>query len=54
MFVAYCPTHGGRSFYSVESIESITNTARGIEVTLRCSCGERLLVITGRAATAAA
>jgi hypothetical protein len=51
MFSAYCPRHRATMLFSTSSIESMTTTPLGIEVVVRCYCGERLEVLTGRPAS---
>lgn len=50
MYYAYCPGHDAQLLYSVTSIECVHNTPIGIEVVLRCSCGSRVEVLSGRTA----
>jgi len=49
MLSAYCPRHEATLLFSTSSIVSMKNTPLGIEIVLRCFCGEHLEVLTGRA-----
>jgi hypothetical protein len=51
MFDIYCPRHESRVLLGNRSIESIVNTATGIEVHWRCRCGATGTELTGRRAS---
>jgi hypothetical protein len=48
MFDIYCPRHQSRVLLGNRSIESIVNTANGIELHWRCRCGATGTEVTGR------
>ena len=48
MFDIYCPGHRSRVLLGNRSIESIVNTANGIELHWRCRCGATGTEHTGR------
>jgi hypothetical protein len=48
MLVASCPRHGRLVLLGSSSIERIDNTADGIVVHYRCTCGARFTERTGR------
>lgn len=48
MFAPYCPVHGSRVLLFADNIESISNTAQGIDVYYRCNCGHTGVWRTGR------
>jgi hypothetical protein len=48
MFSVECPRHGSEVLLPEGSIDSLHNTAAGIEVRWVCSCGHRGSFITGR------
>ena len=53
MFAPYCPRHGSHVLLSADDL-SVRNTAAGIEVVWRCSCGHVGRRLTGAAAPAEA
>jgi hypothetical protein len=46
MYAPHCPRHGTRVLLPLDAIE-VTNTAAGIEVRWRCSCGHVGRHLTG-------
>ena len=48
MFTAHCPTHGTEVLLFARNITAIRNTADGIVVSWRCSCGSEGQLLTGR------
>jgi len=48
MFTVKCPRHGSEVLLSERGIESLRNTAAGIEVRWVCHCGHRGSLLTGR------
>jgi hypothetical protein len=48
MFDIYCPGHQSRVLLGSRSIESIVNTADGIELRWRCRCGATGTELSGR------
>ena len=48
MFDAYCPDHGHTVLLGHRNVDRVRNTESGIEVSLTCHCGARLVVETGR------
>jgi hypothetical protein len=51
MLTAYCPRHGARVILSERHIHSVHNTADGIVLEVECHDGERIMLVTGRAAS---
>jgi hypothetical protein len=50
MFLVHCPVCGRRELRSPRSLTHFANTARGIELAVRCStCGSKVRMVTGRA-----
>ena len=45
MFFAHCPTQETTVMLSASSIVELRNTPAGIEVVLRCHCGEHLTAV---------
>ena len=50
MFSVHCPTHGHDVLLGERRIESLRNSAAGIEVRWVCDCGHRGSFLTGRRA----
>ena len=48
MFSVHCPIHGSEVLLPERRIESLRNTARGIEVSWVCYCGHHGSFLTGR------
>lgn len=48
MFSVHCPRHDSDVLLGERHIESLRNTATGIEVRWTCSCGHRGIFTTGR------
>jgi len=48
MFSVHCPVHGGEVLLPERHIESLRNTATGIEVQWVCYCGHHGSFLTGR------
>ena len=46
MFFAYCPTTETTVMLSTSSIVELRNTPAGVEVVLRCHCGEHLTAVS--------
>lgn len=52
MWLAECPRCERRRLYGAEQVRAIGNLAPGlIAVTLACSCGETIALLTGRRVT---
>ena len=51
MLSAYCPRHGSRVILSERRIRAVHNTADGIVLEVECYDGERIMLVTGRAAS---
>jgi uncharacterized Zn finger protein len=48
MFLLHCPACGQRELRSTRSLASFTNTAHGIELTMKCTqCGSLVHTVTG-------
>lgn len=50
MFAIYCPHVNGPVLRSFSAIVSLSNTPHGIELAMRCTCGEVHTMLTGAAA----
>lgn len=48
MFSVHCPAHGTRVLIFTSGVERVRNSADGIEVDYRCTCGHRGTWLTGR------
>ena len=48
MFTAHCPTHGTEVLLFARNITGLVNTADGIVVSWRCTCGTEGTLLTGR------
>jgi hypothetical protein len=48
MFDAHCPACGLTGIYPLSHIQSVVNSPLGIEVAVRCWCGETFEVLLGR------
>ena len=48
MFSAHCPNHGTEVLLSSRNITGMVDTAEGIVVSWRCSCGGEGALLTGR------
>jgi hypothetical protein len=52
MFAVHCPRHGARVLLTERRIRVLHNTDAGIVIEAECYDGERVFVVTGRAAAA--
>lgn len=50
MLVVHCPRHGAQVLLSERRIRALRNTPRGIVLEVECHDGERIVLVTGRAA----
>lgn len=48
MLDAYCPTCRAVRLYPLSHIERLVNSPLGIEVTVRCWCGDEFELLLGR------
>lgn len=48
MFDAHCPACDMTGLYPLSHVTSLVNSPLGIEVTVRCWCGETFEVLLGR------
>jgi hypothetical protein len=54
MFLLHCPACGQRELRSTRALSSFTTTARGIELTMKCTrCASLVHTLTGARAGAA-
>lgn len=52
MFSFHCPVAGAEVLRGPRSVLSMRNTSAGIVTSLRCLCGEVVVMVTGQLATA--
>ena len=48
MLTVHCPAHRTRVLIFTSGVEGVRNTAEGIEVDYRCTCGHRGTWLSGR------
>jgi hypothetical protein len=51
MLTAYCPRHEARVILSERHIRALHNTPDGVVIEVECHDGERIMLVTGRAAS---
>ncbi len=51
MLAPHCPRHGRRVLLGLDDITAVTNTADGIAIEWRCTCGHLGRTLTGRRST---